>query len=97
MFWKDRIDVDPEFTESNSLDGVANLISVLRICEQIETSKETIEKKSDQGECNDGILAMKILDYIGMAPEPTAKPLRYAMYVRKSSEDAEAQAKSLPE
>lgn len=26
---------------------------------------------------------MKILDYIGMAPEPTAKPLRYVMYVRK--------------
>lgn len=40
---------------------------------------------------------MKILDYVGMAPEPTAKPLRYVMYVRKSSEDAEAQAKSLPD
>lgn len=36
---------------------------------------------------------MKILDYVGMAPEPTVKPLRYVMYVRKSSEDAEAQAK----
>jgi hypothetical protein len=34
---------------------VANLISVLRICEQIETNKETIEKNSDQGECNDRI------------------------------------------
>jgi len=32
-----------------------------------------------------------------MAPEPAAKPLRYVMYVRKSSEDAEAQAKSLPD
>ena len=35
---------------------------------------------------------MKILDYVGMTAEPTAKPLRYVMYVRKSSEDAEAQA-----
>ncbi len=40
---------------------------------------------------------MKILDYVGMAPEPVEKPLRYVMYVRKSSEDAEAQAKSLPD
>lgn len=40
---------------------------------------------------------MKLLDYVGMAPEPTAKPLRYVMYVRKSSEDAETQAKSLPD
>ena len=40
---------------------------------------------------------MKILDYVGMAPEPAEKPLRYVMYVRKSSEDAEAQAKSLPD
>ena len=39
---------------------------------------------------------MKILDYVGMVPEPTAKPLRYVMYVRKHSEDAEAQVKSLP-
>lgn len=31
-----------------------------------------------------------------MAPESTAKPLRYVMYERKSSGDAEAQAKSLP-
>ena len=48
--------MDPEFTESNSHDGVANLISVLRICEQIETNKETIEKNSDQGKCNDDYL-----------------------------------------
>lgn len=40
---------------------------------------------------------MNILDYVGMAPEPTAKPLRYVMYVRKFSEGAEAQAKSLPD
>ena len=40
---------------------------------------------------------MKLLDYVGMAPEPAEKPLRYVMYVRKSSEDAEAQAKSLPD
>lgn len=30
-----------------------------------------------------------------MAPEPTGKPLRYVMYERKSSGDAEVQAKSL--
>ena len=49
--------MEPDFTESdNSHDGVANLISVLRICEQIETNKETIEKNSDQGECNDSII-----------------------------------------
>ena len=48
--------MEPEFTESDSHDGVANLISVLRICEQIETSKETIKKNSDQGECNDCII-----------------------------------------
>lgn len=40
---------------------------------------------------------MKILDYVGMAPEPTAKPLHYVMYVRKTSEDAETQANSLPD
>ncbi|MBR2998707.1 recombinase family protein, partial [Candidatus Saccharibacteria bacterium] len=40
---------------------------------------------------------MKLLDYVGMAPEPAEKPLRYVIYVRKSSEDAEAQAKSLPD
>lgn len=48
--------MDPEFTESDSHDGVANLISVLRIYEQIETNKETIENNSDQGECNDDII-----------------------------------------
>ena len=49
--------MEPDFTESdNSHDGVANLISVLRICEQIETNKETIEKNSDQGVCNDDII-----------------------------------------
>lgn len=32
-----------------------------------------------------------------MTTEHTAKPLCYVMYVRKFSEDAEAQAKSLPD
>ena len=40
---------------------------------------------------------MKIREYVGLASEAAAKPLRYVMYVRKSSEDAEAQAKSLPD
>lgn len=42
---------------------------------------------------------MKLQTYIGLRPElkPAEKPLRYVMYVRKSSEDAEAQAKSLPD
>ena len=40
---------------------------------------------------------MKIQPFVGIAPEAEAKPLRYVMYVRKSSEDAEAQAKSLPD
>lgn len=48
--------MDPEFVEPDSHDGAANLISVLRICEQIEANKETIEKNSDQGERNDGII-----------------------------------------
>ena len=49
--------MEPDFTESDdSHDGVANLISVLRICKQIETNKETIEENSDQGERNDSII-----------------------------------------
>lgn len=40
---------------------------------------------------------MKILNCVGMTTEHTAKPLCYVMYVRKFSEDAEAQAKSLPD
>lgn len=42
---------------------------------------------------------MKLQTFIGLRPElkPVEKPLRYVMYVRKSSEDAEAQAKSLPD
>ncbi len=42
---------------------------------------------------------MKLQTYVGLRPElkPVEKPLRYVMYVRKSSEDAEAQAKSLPD
>ncbi len=42
---------------------------------------------------------MKLQPYVGLKYEvqPVVKPLRYIMYVRKSSEDAEAQAKSLPD
>ena len=48
--------MDPDSTNPDSHDGVANLIAILRICEQIDTSKENIDKNSDQGECNDGIV-----------------------------------------
>lgn len=48
--------MDPDSTAQNSHDGVANLIAVLRICEQIQTDKETIEKNTENGECNDGII-----------------------------------------
>ena len=47
--------MEPEFTEPDSRDGVANLIAILRVCEQIDTSKENINKNPNQGECNDGI------------------------------------------
>ena len=48
--------MEPDSIYSDSHDGVANLIAILRICEQIDTSKENIDKNSDQGECNDGIV-----------------------------------------
>ena len=41
--------MDPEFTESDSHDGVANLISVLRICEQIGTKQRDDREKFRPG------------------------------------------------
>ena len=56
MFCQKEQNVEPDSIYSDSHDGVANLIAILRICEQIDTSKENIDKNSDQGECSDGII-----------------------------------------
>ncbi|MBR6505916.1 hypothetical protein IKT18_03755 [Candidatus Saccharibacteria bacterium] len=37
-------------------DAVQNLIAILRVCEQIEASKENVKKNSNCGECDDGII-----------------------------------------
>ena len=53
-----ELNVVPEPTEDiqNSNESIQNLIAILRLCEQIQTSKENVEKNSESGECNDGII-----------------------------------------
>ena len=56
MFCRKEQNVEPDSTNPDGQDGVANLIAVLRICEQIQTNKENIERNSENGECNDDII-----------------------------------------
>ncbi len=46
--WYPKMETTMDFnpTNSDSHNGVANLIAVLRVCEQIQTTKENIEKSS---------------------------------------------------
>ncbi|MDO4759425.1 MAG: hypothetical protein Q4A30_01395 [Candidatus Saccharibacteria bacterium] len=48
--------MEPDSTNPDGQDGVANLIAILRLFEQIQTSKENFEKNSESGEYNDGII-----------------------------------------
>lgn len=56
MFCRKEQNVEPDSTNPDGQDGVANLIAILRLFEQIQTSKENFEKNSESGEYNDGII-----------------------------------------